>query len=111
MVRARNIRLTSHAVNRYRERLQRPQDFADARDELVRLLRCGSFSNDPPDWLQKVDPTVSGYWLMGDVCLVLQRRVVAVTCVTRGSISPERRRRRNERRQSRRYRLAKERGR
>lgn len=106
----RSVRLTNHAVERYRERLQRPQEFEQAKRELLRLMRCGTFCKDPPDWL-RAPKRCSGYWVMGDVCLVLEERVVAVTCLTRGTISPHHRRVRNDRRRSRRYRLAKERAR
>lgn len=107
---ARMPRLTDHAVERYQARLQRPQDFKRAKVELIHLLPFGEFSEEPPDWLGYSKPDVSGYWLLGDVCLILCGKRVAVTCITRGELPQRIRNRRNRARRSRRYRLAKSRG-
>src|SRR4051794_33885032 len=96
-------RLTDHAVERYIERLQRPLDFKRAKVELICLLPFGYFSEEPPDWLDYIDPDVSGYWIIGDLCLVLQAKRVAVTCIPRGTMLPSIRRARNNARRARRY--------
>ncbi|MDQ1584518.1 MAG: hypothetical protein QOF36_2572 [Microbacteriaceae bacterium] len=103
-------RLTDHAVERYQERLQRPMSFKQAKVELICLLPFGEFSEEPPEWLPFRGRNVSGYWLLGDVCLVLCSKRVAVTCITRGELPRRIRTRRNRARRSRRYRLAKTRG-
>lgn len=105
-------RLTDHAVERYHERLQRSFDFKRAKADLIRLLPYGEFSEEPPRWLKRnrIDPEVTGYWTMGDVCLVLCGKRVAVTCVTRGGLPPATRLSRNRRRRARKQRLALARG-
>jgi hypothetical protein len=114
-VAGRRAYMTDHAIERYGQRvrphLQRPDElYADAR-RLVEV--AGVLAEDPPEWVAYEwvgeHMEARGWLVCGDIAMPLaedrQRpgRLVALTVLTRGSISDEARRNRNRKRSHRTY--------
>jgi len=105
------IRLGSHAVERFHERV-RPALHLDAAElELGRLVAQGSVVADPPVWLApRQRQFACCYVVVGDLVLPLEpdRRdrevLVALTCIARGGLSDRARQGRNARRRARAHR-------
>lgn len=102
------IRLSDHAVIRYRQRVRPGLERRQAHRDLERLLRYGFISSHAPLWLQTTQAQRSAYYLIvGDVVLPLdpcardRRRLVALTCLTRGGLSNVARASRNLKRRRR----------
>lgn len=113
-VNGRTVHLTEHAQARYIERVKqiyKPTPFEEARfaRELATLIQeHGSVVHDAPNWMgvppEDVVHRADLYVLIGsDVCLPVEHNV-ALTLLTRGSFSSERRADRNRRRQEQRAR-------
>ena len=97
---------TTHAIERYVERLRPALTKAAARRELVRLCEVAEITADRPGWLGLGEAT-DAYLLIGeDVALPVMRGHtgwVAITCMTRGCLAPSERRARNRANKARRY--------
>ena len=98
---ALTIELSSHAVDRFRERVRPGLDPEAACDELARLAAIGELHDEAPAWLaarQRQEATA--YLVAGDVVLPLQARpnppdhYGVPTCLVRGGLSFEARARR-----------------
>jgi len=94
--------LSSHAIERYRDRVKPHLTFEEAGDELRRLVRHATISSQRPSWTndEREDAT---YAVLSDgiVLVVLSDQYaarIAVTCLTRGGVSDEARAKRNRRR-------------
>lgn len=101
------IRITRHCVERWRDRFRVGLDLKSAEAELRRVIEHGVIVDAPPEWSGLGEPdSHTSYLVVGeDLVLVLLERgreLVAKTCVSRGTISPQERQRRESRRQSRR---------
>jgi hypothetical protein len=89
------ICITTHAVERFQERVRPGLSFAAAADELAHLIGLGELREEPPPWcLTRED---AGYLVIGDLVLPLAACAedgvfYATTCLTRGSRSRFRRR-------------------
>ncbi len=99
-----SVRISQHAVQRYRERIKPGLDEAAARSELERLRAVGTVVREPPTWLHAADHAPC-YLLFGDdVALPLLRHSdggwVASTCVPRSTLTSERRQAKTARRRS-----------
>jgi hypothetical protein len=101
--------LTTHAVERFIERVRPGLALPGAELELERVLAHGHLTDQPPVWLaDRRRPDASMYVSLGDVSLPLARsreRVgqwVALTCLTTGTVSPAARARRKQMYQARR---------
>jgi hypothetical protein len=102
------VKLTSHAVDRYRERVRPGLDVQHARIDLERLLSLGEITSWAPCWLQPRQHQAAAFYLtVGDISLPLdpnredRERLVALTCLVRGSLSDCARLSRNQRRSRR----------
>lgn len=102
------IRLSDHAVIRYRERVRPGLEHGQAHRDLERLLRYGFISSRAPLWLHTTQAQRSAYYLIvGDIVLPLdpyprdRQRLVALTCLTRGGLSNAARASRNLKRRRR----------
>lgn len=112
------IVLSKHAVQRYVDRVRPGLDTGRAAAELETLLRVGEFVERPPAWAAdaRVTQTTVGWVLLTDgVAMPVEQKLghmLAMTVVTRGGMTPERRARRNakakRRREIRRARHARE---
>jgi hypothetical protein len=95
---ATTIDLTEHAIERFRERVRPAIDFDAAADELAQIAARGELTAVAPAWLRA---RALVYLVLGDVVLPLEPdrrepdRLVAVTCLVRGSLSPRARAARN----------------
>jgi hypothetical protein len=103
------IRITGHCVERWRRRFRGGLDLKSAEVELRRVIEHGVIVDAPPEWSGLAEPdSRTSYMVVGDdLVLVLLERgrdLVAKTCVSRGTISPWERQRREDRRRSRRQR-------
>ncbi len=99
------IRITRHCVERWRARFRAGLDLKSAEVELRRVIVHGVIVDAPPEWSGLGEPdSHTSYLVVGeDLVLVLLERgrdLVAKTCVSRGTISPRERQRRESRRQS-----------
>jgi hypothetical protein len=109
----RRIYMTDHAVERYRERV-RPhlETDGDVYLDAKRLVDCaGEMSDTAPEWVryewvgEHMEPR--GWLVCGDIAMPVTEdrerpgKLVALTVLTRGSISDESRRERNRRRSAR----------
>jgi hypothetical protein len=89
---------TDHAIERYAQRVRPALTRAQARHELMRIVEHGEIAHARPAWL-RYHGTADGYLLVADVCFPLRRRGnrwIALTCLTRGSLTPHERRERSE---------------
>lgn len=96
------IQLTTHAIERFQQRVRPGLDLEAAGDELARLLATAAIVQDPPDWFARRQARVAcSYLVVGDLVLPLQQSrsgdgtLVAVSCIPRGSLSEMARARRN----------------
>ena len=99
------IRLSEHAVRRFRERVRPGLDEGQARNELSRLVAFGEMVGEPPEWLAATQrQRASCFLVLGDLVLPLDpgrrdREVLcALTCIARGSLSEAARTARSARR-------------
>lgn len=107
MIEPQVVILSSHAIERFRERARPALDLADAEEELARLATVAELSADPPSWhAARTAHDSDAYLVIADVVLPLVQRsdgeYVATTCLVRGSLSEASRVRRNRHRASRR---------
>lgn len=96
------LELSVHAIERYRQRVRPSLWGPHLTTELTRVLHYGEVSTAPPPWLAQGTTRQGPYLTLGDIVfpLAIQQRpghALAVTCLTRGSISPETGRRRDRR--------------
>lgn len=101
-----SVWFTTHAIERYVERVRPALTKAAARCELVRLCEVAEVALERPAWLGLGEATDAFLLLGDDVVLPLVRGHtgwVAITCMTRGCISPAERMARNNRNRARRY--------
>jgi hypothetical protein len=104
-----SIGLTSHAVDRFQERVRPGLSHEQAEEELGRLIRFGEVSSAPPRWLADTQRQRAAFYLLvGDIVLPLdphpaqRERLQALTCLVAGGISEAARERRNSLRARRR---------
>ncbi len=97
--------ISSHAANRFRERVRPAFTLSQARREMQRLATAGEIVSERPEWAGIAPGMHDGYLLLGpDVCLPLKRTrkgMVAVTCLTAGTLPDWVRDRRNRNRRKR----------
>jgi len=105
------VELSKHCVERWRDRFRAGLDFNSARRELEGVLACagGEPVDLAPEWSRLAAPdSHTSFLALGDdlVLVLIERggRLLAKTCVSRGTISPGERQRRESRRRSRRRR-------
>lgn len=102
------IEASDHCRRRYHERVRPGLDRDQADRELDELLKVLLVVDVRPEWMTVRDPDAEGpVAVLGDTGIAFplfreRRRWLAVTCVTRGGQSPERRARRNAWRAARR---------
>lgn len=101
----RQVYLTKHAIEQYRDRCKPALDFHSAGRELTRLVvECGQFTTTYPVWTRSAAERhgTHGWVLIGDdVVFPVSESGGLVTCIVRGSITPETRARRRELRKGR----------
>jgi len=96
-----DVAILEHAVRRYIERVRPGSEPVRAQAELTRLLDVADFALEAPEWLaSRARQTAPVYAVIADVVLPLQvgrdhDSLVAVTCLTRGTLSEPARERRN----------------
>lgn len=99
------VELSVHAIQRYRERVRPALGEPQLEAELVCVLLHGEISTTPPSWLSGGAKRSGAYLGLGDIVFPLVHAgpdlMVAVTCLCRGTISPDSRGARNQRRQAR----------
>ncbi len=98
------IEISKHCVERWRDRFRPGLDIGSARRELEGVLSCagGEPVDLAPEWSGLAAPdSHTSYLVVGDdavlVLIELGDRLLAKTCVPRGSITPWERRRRERR--------------
>ena len=101
------VELSKHCVERWRRRVRPGLDLAAARRELKGVLECagGEPVDEAPEWSRLALPDSHTSFLVVDddlVPVLIERggRLVAKTCVPRGSITPWERLRRRRRKAS-----------
>lgn len=105
------IHLSSHAIERFHQRVRPGLDLDSAGDELSRLVAIGELSDTAPPWhAHRQAQEAHAYLIVADLVLPLQpaqddpSALVAVSCIPRGGLSDAARARRNGRRRSQRLR-------
>ena len=97
----RSIVLTTHAAERYQERVRPALDTERARDELEHLIHLSEATPEPPCWTDTAQEGDQYLNVSDGVCVVLERgesgRLHAVTVLTRGEMSAGARAARNAR--------------
>lgn len=100
-----SIGITPHAVERYCERLHKDHlTSAQARQEIEALMQYGQETSTTPDWLNEAQMNAYGkhhcYIVTDSLAFPARRlandRLLLLSCITRGSLSPERRKARNK---------------
>jgi len=105
-----DVRLSRHCVDRFHARFRPAADAARAEAELRAMLPCADLVHEVPEWLEERRRSADAYLVIGDdlamplVPVSGGRAYVAVTCLSRGTISPGERARRKARRDARRRR-------
>jgi hypothetical protein len=94
------IKFCAHSVERYRDRLRPGLTIEFAEAELQRIACHAQMSREAPEWLCSERQDAAVFLTIADATfpLVLAEDgsfFVAVTCLTKGSLSPEARERRN----------------
>lgn len=108
---AREVRLSRHCVDRFHARFRPGADEARAEAELRAMLPCAQLVHEAPAWLAERRREADAYLVIGDdlamplVPVSGGREYLAVTCLSRGTISPSERARRKARRDGRRRRF------
>jgi hypothetical protein len=98
------VRFSDHCVERYQLRFRPALDLIGAESDLNRIANCGHVTTAPPGWLRDRRREAEAYFVIGeDVVMPLVRGTstngwIAVTCFSRGTISPMERDRRRARR-------------
>lgn len=97
--------LTDHAVERFPERFRPGLNFKQTRAELVQLLSIGELSSSPPEWFRPGPEENPSFLMVGDDMVLPLReqgsnKLVAITCLGRGTISPCECRRKKSRKNS-----------
>jgi hypothetical protein len=98
------VRFTRHCVEQYQLRFRPALDLICAEADLTMIAGCGHMTTAPPGWLADRRREADAYFLVGeDLVMPLVRSTtstswVAVTCLSRGTISPMERDRRRARR-------------
>lgn len=100
------IRISTHAIDRYRERVRPGLDRKATKHEIEHLIQVGEVTKMPPEWCGGDRDTSDGAFLLIGNDLVLPLRgegeeLTAVTCLVRGTISARERRRRRARKMNR----------
>lgn len=95
-----SISVTDHAVWRYQERVRPGLELADARRDLLRLLKGCEVTTDLPDWTRDREDRVDAVAVLSDgvvLALIRERgsKYRAVTCLVRGGMGEQTRARRN----------------
>lgn len=105
MATTHTIELTSHAVQRYQQRIRPGLSIEAAENELARVVLVGEFVTEPPAWhLGSCAQLAPFYLCLADVLLPLTPHhrqpgvLVATTCLAKGSLSADARRYRTARR-------------
>lgn len=95
------IQLSTHAVERFQQRVRPALALPDAEEELARLALVAELAAAPPAWHAAACAQVAPWYLvLGDVVLPLKPHwaepeiLVATTCLARGERSADVRRRR-----------------
>lgn len=103
-----SVRISDHAITRYRERCKPALDDENAGRDLGRIAALGRVLTEAPRWLVgRARQTSPLYLEVGDIILPLvpdrggSGDWCAVTCIARGGISEPARRRRTDRRRVR----------
>lgn len=97
------IGVSTHACERYIERLDRPHlSISEARRELRKLFALGTVTARPPKWA-KPSARADAWVTVADVAAPLvwqgdSQRLLATSLIVRGTLSTERRSRRNRER-------------
>jgi hypothetical protein len=90
----KQVRVSAHAVEQYRERVKPGLESDAARAELERLCMLGRIRTEPPGWVNPARPAAY-YLLLGDeivLPLAPQAHVwVATTCVAERTLTAARR--------------------
>lgn len=88
--------ITTHAIERYIERVRPGLDHDSAKNDILRLALVGEFSPGPPEWKEAyaMEWKPTRWLIVGDVCfpMVGER---AVTCIVKGSLPETMRQERN----------------
>lgn len=99
------IEISSHAVQRYQQRVRPGLSIEAAEDELARVALVGEVVTEPPAWhLRSCAQLAPFYLCVADVVLPLTPHrahpgvLVATTCLAKGSLSADARRYRTARR-------------
>jgi hypothetical protein len=102
------IHLTSHAIERYRDRVRPGLSFEAAELELARVAASGEITTHAPAWHLRTCAQEAPYYLViADVLLPLRPHhseidvLVATTCLAQGCLSADARRYRNARKRPR----------
>jgi hypothetical protein len=90
----RQVAVSAHAVEQYRDRVKPGLDSDAARAELEQLCALGLIQTEPPGWVNPARPAAY-YLLLGDqIVLPLAPQAdawVATTCVAQRTLTPTRR--------------------
>jgi len=99
----KQVAVSAHAVEQYRDRVKPGLDSDGARAELEQLCALGLIQGDAPGWVNPARPAAY-YLLLGDqIVLPLARQAdnwVATTCVAQRTLTPTRRAARSARKAS-----------
>lgn len=83
------VRFTSHARERFRDRVRPGIDERRATLELQGLSAAGTLQREPPTWLDATQQAPAMYLVAGDIAFPVdpsrgdQQRLTAITCLTR----------------------------
>jgi hypothetical protein len=101
---AEPVRFTRHCIEQYQLRFRPALDLRGAEAELASIAGCGRMTTAPPGWLADRRRDADAYFVIGeDLVMPLVRSTptapwVAVTCLSRGTLSSMERDRRRRRR-------------
>ena len=102
------VELSRHAVERFQQRVRPALEPLEAEEELARLALVAELTSEPPDWhAVSCAQRASWYLVAADIVLPLKQHatephvLVATTCMARGELSEDVRRRRRARRHRR----------
>ena len=91
------LNVSSHAIERYRERVKPALDFDPAKLELEALLEiAGPFETEPPEWMRGEQPENDGFIELSDGIVAAIQGGYVATILTRSGASSVYRQRRNE---------------
>lgn len=102
------FKVSRHAAQRYRERI-RPVSLREATREIGQLISVATWMDHLPDWAKVVTDQNDGCFVIGDLALVVQNRVI-VTCLSKGWVPSRQLARRRLQKKQRKARSARRRG-